>query len=158
MRKIVIRKKCPWKHYPELEDFLIANREDYLRHSAKNYTSTQRKYNNRLTERLLELANRHGYVFDEHDFDFVTVRDRIRCYYKSYVQSSRKRGVDVVAPYAEEGGGGGPAKKRSKVAAANNNKVKEEGESNKVDEERQQHPEGGRDSRTTAAAPAVATM
>ena len=79
----------------QLEDFLVANRDEYLRHSAMNYTSQQRQYNNRLTERLLELAARHGYIFDEEDFDFVTVRDRIRCYYKSYVQSKRKKGIKV---------------------------------------------------------------
>lgn len=55
-------------HPLQLEDFLIANRDEYLRHSAMNYTSQQRQYNNRLTERLLELAARHGYVFDEEDF------------------------------------------------------------------------------------------
>jgi len=37
----------------------------------------------------------HGYVFDEKDFSFVSIRDRIRCYYKSYVQSSKKRGVII---------------------------------------------------------------
>ena len=46
-----------------------------------------------MTERLLELATEHGYIFDEVDFNFVTVRDRIRCYYKSFVQSAKKRGV-----------------------------------------------------------------
>ena len=44
-------------------------------------------------ERLLEVSTPHGYVFDTHGFGFVTVRDRIRCYYKSYVQSAKKRGV-----------------------------------------------------------------
>lgn len=87
------RKKFSWKNYPELEAFLIANREEYLRHSALNYTVQQKQYNNRLTERLLDLAADHGYVFDEEEFSFVTVRDRVRCYYKSYVQSSKKRGV-----------------------------------------------------------------
>jgi hypothetical protein len=72
---------------------LIANREEYLRHSALNYTVQQKHYNNRLTERLLELASEHGYVFDGTEFNFVTVRDRIRCFYKSYVQSSKKRGI-----------------------------------------------------------------
>eukprot|EP00428_Durinskia_dybowskii_P045903 CAMPEP_0170340442 /NCGR_PEP_ID=MMETSP0116_2-20130129/71327_1 /TAXON_ID=400756 /ORGANISM="Durinskia baltica, Strain CSIRO CS-38" /LENGTH=245 /DNA_ID=CAMNT_0010593957 /DNA_START=62 /DNA_END=796 /DNA_ORIENTATION=+ len=42
-----------WKNYPELEAFLIANREEYLRHSALNYTVQQKQYNNRLTEQLL---------------------------------------------------------------------------------------------------------
>jgi len=91
--KTILRKKFSWKNYPELEAFLVANREEYLRHSTLNYTVQQKQYNNRLTERMLELAAEHGYVFDEHDFSFVTVRDRIRCYYKSYVQSLKKRGV-----------------------------------------------------------------
>ena len=91
--KKVLRKKFSWKNYPELEDFLIANREEYLRHSAMNYTSQQKEYNNRLTERLLELATDCGYVFDEESFSFVSIRDRIRCYFKSYVQSKKKRGL-----------------------------------------------------------------
>jgi len=89
----ISRKKFSWKNYPELEAFLVANREEYLRHSALNYTVQQKQYNNRLTERLLELAAQHGYVFDNTEFNFVTVRDRIRCFYKSYVQSSKKRGI-----------------------------------------------------------------
>ena len=84
-----------WKNFPELEAFLIANREEYLRHSALNYTVQQKQYNNRLTERLLELAGEHGYVFDDVEFSFVTVRDRIRCYFKSYVQSAKKRGIII---------------------------------------------------------------
>ena len=91
----VLKKKFSWKNYPELENFLIANREEYLRHSALNYTMQQKQYNNRLTERLLRLADDCGYCFDEDDFSFVTVRDRIRCYFKSYVQSRKKRGVII---------------------------------------------------------------
>lgn len=90
---VIHRKKFSWKNYPELEAFLVANREEYLRHSALNYTIQQKKYNNRLTERLLDLAAEHHYVFNEDEFSFVTVRDRIRCFYKSYVQSSKKRGI-----------------------------------------------------------------
>ena len=72
---------------------MVANREEYLRHSALNYTVQQKQYNNRLTDELLELATLHGYLFDTSDFSYVTVRDRIRCYFKSYVQSAKKRGV-----------------------------------------------------------------
>lgn len=72
---------------------MIANRDEYLRHSALNYTAEQKQYNNWLTERLLEVAARHHYVFDPEDFNFVAVRDRIRCYYKSFVQTARKRGL-----------------------------------------------------------------
>jgi len=93
--KLILRKKFSWKNYPELEEFLVANREEYLRHSTLNYTMQQKKYNNKLTERMIQLAAEHGYAFDDTDFSFVTVRDRIRCYYKSYVQSMKKRGVVI---------------------------------------------------------------
>lgn len=94
-KTLILRKKFSWKNYLVLEDFLIANREEYLRHSTLNYTMQQKKYNNKLTERMLKLAGEHGYMFNETEFSFVTVRDRIRCYYKSYVQSMKKRGVVI---------------------------------------------------------------
>lgn len=74
---------------------MIANRDDYLEHSSKNYTAEQKQYNNWLTERLLEVADQHSYAFDPEDFNFVAIRDRIRCYYKSYVQTARKRGLEL---------------------------------------------------------------
>jgi hypothetical protein len=79
----------------QLERFLIENRDEYLRHSSKNYTAEQKQYNNRLTEELLEVAEQYHYVFDPEDFNFVAIRDRIRCYYKSFVQTARKRGLQV---------------------------------------------------------------
>jgi len=39
--RTILRRKFSWKNYPELEAFLIANREEYLRHSALNYTVQQ---------------------------------------------------------------------------------------------------------------------
>ena len=44
---------------------------------------------------MLEVAEKYNYKFDEHDFNFVAIRDRIRCYYKSYVQNCKKRGITV---------------------------------------------------------------
>lgn len=79
----------------QLERFLISNRDDYLLHSSKNYTSEQKQFNNWLTNRLLEVAASHNYVFDPDEFNFVAIRDRIRCYYKSYVQTARKKGVSI---------------------------------------------------------------
>jgi hypothetical protein len=76
-----------------LERFLIENRDDYLKFSSRNYTVEQKQFNNTLTERLIVLAEKHGYVFDPEEFNFVAIRDRIRCYYKSYVQTARKRGL-----------------------------------------------------------------
>ena len=101
--RTILRKKFSWKHHPPLEDFLIANREEYLRHSMLNYTLQQKNYNNMLTEQMIQLASQHGYVFDHDEFSFVTVRDRIRCYYKSYVQSLKKRGI--VCGYAAKKAG-----------------------------------------------------
>ena len=91
--RTILKKKFSWKNYPPLEKFLIANRDEYLRHSTLNYTVQQKQYNNHLTEQMIELAAQYGLVFDDNDFSFVTIRDRIRCYYKSYVQSLKKRGI-----------------------------------------------------------------
>jgi hypothetical protein len=44
---------------------------------------------------LLEVAQENHYAFDPEDFNFVAIRDRIRCYYKSYVQTARKRGLNL---------------------------------------------------------------
>lgn len=79
----------------QLERFLIENREEYLEHSSRNYTVAQKQYNNMLTERLLDVAEKAGYAFDQDEFNFVSIRDRIRCYYKSYVQTVRKRGLPL---------------------------------------------------------------
>ena len=78
-----------WKQYPELEDYLLKNQEEYFEYSSRNYTAEQRKYNNGLTRGLLDLASNEGYVFEE--FTFSMVRDRIRCYYKSHSQSAKKK-------------------------------------------------------------------
>lgn len=84
-------KKFSWKAYPELENFLITNREEYLSFSAKNYTIQQRDYNNRLTSRLLDHAEAFNYSALFGTCAFSAVRDRIRSYYKSYVQSFKRR-------------------------------------------------------------------
>ena len=117
--KTVLRKKFSWKHYPELERFLIANRDEYLKHSSMNYTAEQKQYNNWLTERLLEVAAEHHYAFDPEDFNFVAIRDRIRCYYKSYVQTARKRGLNLPSK-AAEGAGVPPSSKKAKTRSSSN--------------------------------------
>jgi hypothetical protein len=100
-----------------LERFLIDNRDEYLEHSSRNYTIAQKQFNNLLTERLLEAADKHNYAFDPDEFNFVAIRDRIRCYYKSYVQTKRKRGA------------GDAPQKKSKGAVAG--VEEEQGDSNK---------------------------
>ena len=86
----VLRKKFSWKSFPELEAYLVEHRQQYLRYSnSLNYTKAQKQYNNKLTQGLLELAGRQGYVFE--GFTFAMVRDRIRCFYKSFVQATKKK-------------------------------------------------------------------
>jgi hypothetical protein len=84
-----LRKKFSWKQYPELEEYLLANQDEYFEYSSKNYTAEQRKYNNGLTRGLLDLAAEEGYIFE--DFTFSMIRDRIRCYYKSHSQLAKKK-------------------------------------------------------------------
>jgi hypothetical protein len=86
----VLRKKYAWREFPELEGYLIQNREQYLSFSSQlNYTAEQKRYNNHLTQGLLDLAAESGYRFE--GFTFAMIRDRIRCYYKSYVQAVKKK-------------------------------------------------------------------
>ena len=88
--RAVLRKKFSWKNYPELETYLVDHRLQYLQYSSNlNYTAEQKQYNNKLTQGLLDLAAEVGYVFEE--FTFAMVRDRIRCYYKSFVQATKKK-------------------------------------------------------------------
>jgi hypothetical protein len=43
----------------------------------------------------MAVAEAHNYQFDPDEFNFVAIRDRIRCYYKSFVQTARKRGQEL---------------------------------------------------------------
>jgi hypothetical protein len=86
----VLRKKFSWKSFPELETYLVDHRLKYLECSnALNYTKAQKLYNNQLTQGLLDLAGKEGYIFE--GFTFAAVRDRIRCFYKSFVQATKKK-------------------------------------------------------------------
>ena len=88
--KAVLQRKFSWKNYPALESYLVKHREEYLQYSSElNYTAEQKRYNNTLTQGLLDLAEEEGYLFE--DFTFAAIRDRIRCYYKSYVQATKKK-------------------------------------------------------------------
>jgi hypothetical protein len=88
--KAVLQRKFSWKNYLALENYLVEHRNEYLQYSSElNYTAEQKLYNNKLTQGLLDLAEQEGYQFE--DFTFAAIRDRIRCYYKSYVQANKKK-------------------------------------------------------------------
>jgi hypothetical protein len=107
--KKLLRKKFSWKAYPEvrimcpwkmvvftvlsshfsyffhfsvqLERFLVENRDEYLKHSGRNYSLEQKQFNNSLTQKLIDLAEQNNLSFDMQDFNFVSIRDRIRYVY-----------------------------------------------------------------------------
>jgi len=134
----------PFIHKLQLERFLIANRDEYLRHSSQNYTLAQKQYNNWLTERLMEVAEEYRYEFDPEDFNFVGIRDRIRCYYKSYVQTARKRGLAMpsVRPASPpKGSSGDVPSKKAKVKDAEEGQEDQNGH-DKEEEEQQEESKG----------------
>jgi len=98
--KMLIMKRFCWRDFPELENILISNRREYLSFSSRNYSPTQKKFNNNLTATVIKTAEECGYKFSPQHFDFSSVRDRIRCYYKSYVQGEKKRLFSALAAAA----------------------------------------------------------
>jgi len=90
-QKTLIMKRFCWRDFPELENILISSRREYLSFSSRNYTPEQKRFNNNLTARIIKTAGDCGYEFDPKHFNFSAVRDRIRCFYKSYVQGEKKK-------------------------------------------------------------------
>ena len=94
---MLIMKRFCWRDFPELENILISNRREYLSFSSHNYSPAQKKFNNNLTASIIKTAEECGYKFSPQHFDFSAVRDRIRCFYKSYVQGEKKRLFSALA-------------------------------------------------------------
>jgi len=94
---MLIMKRFCWRDFPELENILISNRREYLSFSSRNYSPAQKKFNNNLTASIIKTAEECGYKFSPQHFDFSAVRDRIRCFYKSYVQGEKKRLFSALA-------------------------------------------------------------
>lgn len=129
---------------------MIANRDEYLEHSSKNYTAEQKQFNNWLTEQLIQVAERHGYIFDPEEFNFVAIRDRIRCYYKSYVQTARKRGLEL--PGQAHIKKQRPANSLDKYAEEKDRKAREEAEQRRREAEsgKKDRDSGAKDESTTS--------
>ena len=94
---MLIMKRFCWRDFPELENILISHRREYLSFSSRNYSPAQKKFNNNLTASIIKTAEESGYKFSPQHFDFSAIRDRIRCFYKSYVQGEKKRLFSALA-------------------------------------------------------------
>eukprot|EP00977_Amphora_coffeiformis_P007519 scaffold1640_cov161-Amphora_coffeaeformis.AAC.42 len=78
-----------WAHYPPLEGLLKENMEEYYNLSmAKCQSSKQQLFNNNLVDRVRDLASKYEWTFPT---DRRTLRDRIRCYFKTHLQNAKKR-------------------------------------------------------------------
>lgn len=85
-----LRQGFQWSQFPPLEKFLRDHMEEYYELSIEKCQSVlQQEFNNRLVKKVLEIASRNGWKFE--DFAYKTIRDRVRCYFKTHMQNAKKR-------------------------------------------------------------------
>lgn len=78
-----------WAHYPPLEALLKQNMEEYYNLSmAKCQSTKQQLFNNSLVDQIRDAAAKHNWTFPT---DRRTLRDRVRCYFKTHLQNAKKR-------------------------------------------------------------------
>jgi len=89
-----ITKGFVWASYPPLEAILKQNMEEYYKHSMQNRQKpVQHKFTLSLIGSVRRRAEELGWSFP-HTFTDKELRVRIRCYYKTHMQNSKKVRTD----------------------------------------------------------------
>mmetsp|Transcript_33677 Transcript_33677/g.36275 ORF Transcript_33677/g.36275 Transcript_33677/m.36275 type:complete len:537 (-) Transcript_33677:1233-2843(-) len=88
----VIQEGFFWAHYPPLEFVLKKNMAEYYELSTKRCQSTQQQaFNNYMVLIVRGVAENEKWKFANCFEEDKCLRDRIRCYYKTHIQNSKKR-------------------------------------------------------------------
>jgi hypothetical protein len=89
---MVIPVHFVWRNYPLLQQVLLQNMDQYYHWSkSKERKKDAMIFNDQLTKLVRETAFNHGYSFCAELQTHKALRDRIRCFYKTHVQNSKKR-------------------------------------------------------------------
>lgn len=81
-------KKIEWGKYPPLRNLLVNKRKEFFELSVKKEGNCD--YNKKLTTYVKNIAERHNWTFEQSMTD-KTIRDKIRCFYKTLTQNMGKR-------------------------------------------------------------------
>jgi len=87
----VVQEGFFWAHYPPLEIVLKNHMAEYYELSTNQCQSRQQQaFNNYMVGVVKDVAEKQQWAFAD-SFCDKSLRDRIRCYYKTHIQNAKKR-------------------------------------------------------------------